>query len=284
MHGSLKNRAEILIPTRLVVPAPCNPRDSHLHPLPRVKTLRCRPRRQRVQLSSDLNAPGLLGVASRQSQRLQIPEPFLRRGRALTHKKEKMAKEELIEMQGQVSEVLPDSRFRVALDNGHSLIAYTAGRMKKNFIKILAGDKVTLELSPYDLNKGRIIFRHLNSAAPAAPSGFPPPLRTRGAPSRWRGAPPGISRPPACGDGLCSHDRFCERKTICKLRSIIGSSTRAFTFRCAVMARVVCGRLPKFISSTAAGWSRPCFRADVCLAGLIARRWPSSAAWAGRGR
>jgi hypothetical protein len=59
MHGSLKNRAEILIPTRLVVPAPCNPRDSHLHPLPRVKTLRCRPRRQRVQLSSDLNAPGL---------------------------------------------------------------------------------------------------------------------------------------------------------------------------------------------------------------------------------
>ena len=87
----------------------------------------------------------------------------------LTHKKEKMAKEELSEMQGQVSEVLPDSRFRVALDNGHSLIAYTAGRMKKNFIKILAGDKVTLELSPYDLNKGRIIFRHLEQRGPSGP-------------------------------------------------------------------------------------------------------------------
>ncbi|WDZ95152.1 translation initiation factor IF-1 [Herbaspirillum sp. WKF16] len=74
-----------------------------------------------------------------------------------------MAKEELIEMQGQVTEVLPDSRFRVDLENGHSLIAYTAGRMKKNFIKILAGDKVTLELSPYDLNKGRIIYRHIEN-------------------------------------------------------------------------------------------------------------------------
>jgi translation initiation factor IF-1 len=77
--------------------------------------------------------------------------------------KDRMAKEELIEMQGQVKEVLPDSRYRVDLDNGHSLIAYAAGRMKKNFIKILAGDKVTLELSPYDLSKGRIIFRHIEN-------------------------------------------------------------------------------------------------------------------------
>jgi translation initiation factor IF-1 len=80
-----------------------------------------------------------------------------------------MAKEELIEMQGQVTEVLPDSRFRVDLENGHSLIAYTAGRMKKNFIKILAGDKVSLELSPYDLNKGRIIYRHIENRGPAGP-------------------------------------------------------------------------------------------------------------------
>ena len=72
-----------------------------------------------------------------------------------------MAKEELIEMQGKVDEVLPDSRFRVTLDNGHSLIAYTGGKMRKHRIRILAGDKVSLELSPYDLSKGRITFRHL---------------------------------------------------------------------------------------------------------------------------
>src|SRR5699024_2668510 len=66
-----------------------------------------------------------------------------------------MAKEELIEMNGLVTEVLPELRFRVEMDNGHKLVAYTSGRMKKNHIRILAGDKVTLELSPYDLNKGR---------------------------------------------------------------------------------------------------------------------------------
>ena len=76
-------------------------------------------------------------------------------------------------MQGQVTEVLPDARFRVDLDNGHSLIAYTAGRMKKNFIKILAGDKVTLELSPYDLSKGRIIFRHIENRGAPGPRNFP---------------------------------------------------------------------------------------------------------------
>jgi translation initiation factor IF-1 len=72
-----------------------------------------------------------------------------------------MAKEELIEMNGVVMEVLPDSRFRVTLDNGHQLVAYTGGKMKKHHIRILAGDKVTLELSPYDINNGRITFRHL---------------------------------------------------------------------------------------------------------------------------
>jgi translation initiation factor IF-1 len=70
-----------------------------------------------------------------------------------------LAKEELIEMNGVVMEVLPDSRFRVTLDNGHSLVAYTAGKMRKNHIRIIAGDKVSLEISPYDLNKGRIFFR-----------------------------------------------------------------------------------------------------------------------------
>lgn len=74
-----------------------------------------------------------------------------------------LAKEELIEMNGVVMEILPDSRYRVTLDNGHKLIAYTGGKMKKNHIRILAGDKVTLELSPYDVNNGRITFRHIES-------------------------------------------------------------------------------------------------------------------------
>jgi translation initiation factor IF-1 len=80
-----------------------------------------------------------------------------------------LAKEELIEMNGVVAEVLPDSRFRVTLDNGHHLIAYTAGKMRKHHIRIIAGDKVSLELSPYDLSKGRITFRHIEGRAPAAP-------------------------------------------------------------------------------------------------------------------
>ena len=72
-----------------------------------------------------------------------------------------MAKEELLEMQGVVQEVLPDSRFLVTMENGHSLVAYTAGKMRKHHIRIIAGDKVTLELSPYDLSKGRITFRQI---------------------------------------------------------------------------------------------------------------------------
>ena len=70
-----------------------------------------------------------------------------------------MAKEELIEVNGVVEEVLPDSRFRVKLENGHQLVAYTGGKMRKHHIRILAGDRVSLELSPYDLTKGRIVYR-----------------------------------------------------------------------------------------------------------------------------
>ncbi|MGV3655362.1 MAG: translation initiation factor IF-1 [Noviherbaspirillum sp.] len=81
-----------------------------------------------------------------------------------------MAKEELIEMGGLIAEVLPDSRFRVNLDNGHQLIAYTSGKMRQHHIRILAGDKVTIELSPYDLSKGRITFRHLEKRGPVGPS------------------------------------------------------------------------------------------------------------------
>lgn len=74
-----------------------------------------------------------------------------------------MAKEELIQMQGEVLEILPDSRFLVALENGHQLVAYTAGKMRKHHIRILAGDKVSVELSPYDLSKGRVTFRFLET-------------------------------------------------------------------------------------------------------------------------
>jgi translation initiation factor IF-1 len=73
-----------------------------------------------------------------------------------------MAKEELIEVNGLVLEVLPDSKFRVKLENEHILTAYSSGRIIKNHIRILAGDKVRVEISPYDLSKGRINFRHLS--------------------------------------------------------------------------------------------------------------------------
>jgi translation initiation factor IF-1 len=79
-----------------------------------------------------------------------------------------MAKEQLLEMNGMVMEVLPDARFRVTLDNGHNLIAYSAGKMRKHHIRIIAGDKVSLELSPYDLSKGRITFRHIEGRGPIA--------------------------------------------------------------------------------------------------------------------
>ena len=86
-----------------------------------------------------------------------------------------MPKEDLIEMRGQVNEVLPDSRFRVTLENGHTLTAYTGGKMRKHHIRILAGDKVSLELSPYDLTKGRITFRHLEPRG----NGGPGPARRK---------------------------------------------------------------------------------------------------------
>ena len=86
-----------------------------------------------------------------------------------------MAKEELIQFEGLVTEILPDARYRVQLDAGHEIVAYTAGKMKKNRIKTLAGDRVTIEMSPYDLEKGRLIFRHKDERPSAgAPRGGPP--------------------------------------------------------------------------------------------------------------
>ena len=80
-----------------------------------------------------------------------------------------MAKEESIEMEGVVSEVLPDTKFRVTLDNGVDVTAYVSGKMRKHRIRILAGDKVTVEMTPYDLTKARISFRHKDERPMAAP-------------------------------------------------------------------------------------------------------------------
>jgi len=77
-------------------------------------------------------------------------------------------KEDLIEFDGTVTEVLPDSRFRVKLDNGHETMAYVSGRVKKNRIRIIAGDRVMLEMTPYDLSKSRITFRHKDERAQPA--------------------------------------------------------------------------------------------------------------------
>ncbi len=73
--------------------------------------------------------------------------------------KKRMAKEEHIEMEGTVIETLPNTMFRVELENGHVVIAHISGKMRKHYIRILTGDKVTVQLTPYDLSKGRIVFR-----------------------------------------------------------------------------------------------------------------------------
>jgi translation initiation factor IF-1 len=78
-----------------------------------------------------------------------------------------MAKEEMIEMEGTVHEVLPNTQFRVRLTNGAEVLAYAGGKMRQRRIRIIAGDRVRLEMSPYDITRGRISYRHLDSAAPA---------------------------------------------------------------------------------------------------------------------
>lgn len=89
-----------------------------------------------------------------------------------------MSKEEFIEFDGTVTELLPEGRFRVKLDNEHVVLAYTAGRMKRNKIRTLVGDRVTIEMTPYDLSKGRITFRHRSEGAPG-PSPSRPQFRRR---------------------------------------------------------------------------------------------------------
>jgi translation initiation factor IF-1 len=79
--------------------------------------------------------------------------------KSLRDQESRMAKEELLEFPGTVSEVLPNATFRVKLENDHEIIAHTAGKMRKNRIRVSAGDKVLVEMTPYDLTKGRITFR-----------------------------------------------------------------------------------------------------------------------------
>ncbi len=71
-----------------------------------------------------------------------------------------MAKEKAIEVDGEIKETLPNANFKVVLDNGHEIIAHVSGKMRMHYIKLLPGDKVKLEMSPYDLSKGRITFRY----------------------------------------------------------------------------------------------------------------------------
>lgn len=76
-----------------------------------------------------------------------------------------MAKEDVIEFEGVVSEILPGGQFRVQLDGQHEILVYTAGKMRKNRIKTMVGDRVTVEMTPYDLTRGRLIYRHKGESA-----------------------------------------------------------------------------------------------------------------------
>jgi translation initiation factor IF-1 len=88
-----------------------------------------------------------------------------------------MAKQEAIQVEGVVTDVLPDQNFRVELENGHSILAYAAGKMSKFRIRVLTGDRVTVDMSPYDFTRGRITYRHKNESAGG--SHRPPPRRRR---------------------------------------------------------------------------------------------------------
>jgi translation initiation factor IF-1 len=90
-----------------------------------------------------------------------------------------MAKEELLEFDGTVTEVLPDGNFRVKLDNEHEVLAYTAGKMRKFRIRTGVGDRVIVEMSPYDLQRGRISFRHKGDAPSPSPQQRRPNFRRR---------------------------------------------------------------------------------------------------------
>ena len=105
--------------------------------------------------------PGAVTRLTVPCPRIAITGPFLHNSPAFwTYRIEKpLAKEEAIQMEGVVTETLPNTTFRVELENGHVVTAHISGKMRKNYIRILTGDKVTVELTPYDLSKGRIVYR-----------------------------------------------------------------------------------------------------------------------------
>jgi translation initiation factor IF-1 len=112
-----------------------------------------------------ISSPNWHGGPIRQARPLEKPEKQAQRARGLRlsgdpfHVGDHMAKEELLEFPGVVKELLPNATFKVELENGHEIIAHTAGKMRKNRIRVLAGDKVQVEMTPYDLTKGRINYR-----------------------------------------------------------------------------------------------------------------------------
>ena len=99
-------------------------------------------------------------TGQKKALRVAISASFLHNSRAfLKRDLNTLAKEDAIQMEGVVNETLPNTTFRVELENGHVVTAHISGKMRKNYIRILTGDKVTVELTPYDLTKGRIIYR-----------------------------------------------------------------------------------------------------------------------------
>lgn len=90
-----------------------------------------------------------------------------------------MAKEDLVEFDGQIIELLPEGRFRVRLENDHEILAYTAGRMKKHRIRSMVGDRVIVEMTPYDMDRGRITYRHRPEGARTGGGAARPQFRRR---------------------------------------------------------------------------------------------------------
>jgi translation initiation factor IF-1 len=101
----------------------------------------------------------LIGSSKEAGAPLQFATPFWHHRAPEKHARGRMAKEEQIEMDGTIVDTLPNTMFRVELENGHTVTAHISGKMRKNYIRILTGDKVKVELTPYDLSKERITFR-----------------------------------------------------------------------------------------------------------------------------
>ena len=136
-----------------------------------------------------------------------------------------MAKEELLEFEGEVTEELPDGNFRVKLDNEHVILAYTAGKMRKFRIRTGVGDRVTVEMSPYDLARGRITFRHKSAQPTTAATG-----QRR---AMWRKGASGADRPAGLRAAAYPLPRPCDSGSlaISRMASRLGSRSPAPAFR-----------------------------------------------------